>query len=257
MIRLKVWNNASGDGSLAELTPYAQRIHDAGMQVMLTFHYSNTWADPEGAQTIPTQWANLSDSDLLDSVRIFTKKVIQATNAEYVQIGNEINHGMMKPFGARDGSGNFQRLLQAGLEGARAADDSVMTFIHYAGFENADIFYRTIDSLDFDALSYPITPSGTAKISETYAAVALIYRVNSNVLFALVESSYPFTLGWADWTNNHIGSADQIMGAFPPSRAGQKAFLDEMRNLTDSLGTGLMYWGGELVAYKGPQAPRR
>ena len=37
----------------------------------------------------------------LDSIRIFTKKVIQATNAEYVQIGNEINHGMMKPFGAK------------------------------------------------------------------------------------------------------------------------------------------------------------
>ena len=28
----------------------------------------------------------------------------------------------------------------------------------------------------------------------------------------------------------------------------------ELRNLTDSLGTGLLYWGGELVAYKGPQA---
>ena len=27
-----------------------------------------------------------------------------------------------------------------------------------------------------------------------------------------------------------------------------------MRNLTDSLGTGLMYWGGELVAYKELQA---
>jgi arabinogalactan endo-1,4-beta-galactosidase len=253
VIRLKVWNNASGDGSLAELTPYAQRIHDAGMQVMLTFHYSNTWADP-GAQTIPTQWANLSDSDLLDSVRLFTKKVIQATNAEYVQIGNEINHGMMKPFGTRDGSGNFQRLLQAGLEGARAADDSVMTFIHYAGFENADIFYRTIDSLDFDAIGLSYYPKWHGKNLGDLRSSCFNLSSEFERPVYLVESSYPFTLGWADWTNNHIGSADQIMGAFPPSRAGQKAFLDELRNLTDSLGTGMMYWGGELVAYKGPQA---
>ncbi|HCP41239.1 MAG TPA: arabinogalactan endo-1,4-beta-galactosidase, partial [Cryomorphaceae bacterium] len=41
---------------------------------------------------------------------------------------------------------------------------------------------------------------------------------------------------------------------FPPSRDGQKAFIEELRNLTDSLGTGLVYWGGELVAYKGTQA---
>ena len=26
------------------------------------------------------------------------------------------------------------------------------------------------------------------------------------------------------------------------------------RAITDSLGTGLVYWGGELVAYKGPEA---
>ena len=58
---LESMEQCSGDGSLAELTPYAQRIHDAGMQVMLTFHYSN--------RRIPVpkpfpQWASLSDSDL-------------------------------------------------------------------------------------------------------------------------------------------------------------------------------------------------
>ena len=46
----------------------------------LTFHYSNTWPDP-GAQSIPTQWER--DEMTLDGVRLFTKKVIEATEAEY------------------------------------------------------------------------------------------------------------------------------------------------------------------------------
>lgn len=253
VIRLKVWNNATGDGSLEELVPYAARIHAAGMEVMLTFHYSNTWADP-GAQSIPTQWENLDEEILLDSVRLFTKKVIEATEAEYVQIGNEINHGMMKPFGARDGSGNFQKLIWAGLKGAREADDSVLTFIHYAGYENADIFFRTIDSLDFDAIGLSYYPKWHGKNLGELKSNCFALQAEFNRPVYLVESSYPFTLGWADWTNNHIGSADQIMGAFPATRQGQYAFIEELRELTDSLGTGLIYWGGELVAYKGPQA---
>ena len=83
--------------------------------------------------------------------------------AEYVQIGNEINHGMMKPFGARDGSGNFQKLIEAGIQGARAANDSVLTFIHYAGFENASSFFATIDSLDFDAIGLSYYPLARQK----------------------------------------------------------------------------------------------
>ncbi|HCP40859.1 MAG TPA: hypothetical protein DIT65_03625, partial [Cryomorphaceae bacterium] len=244
VIRLKVWNNSSGDGSLSELVPYAQRIHDAGMRVMLTFHYSNTWADP-GAQTIPVQWANLDEAALLDSVRSFTQKVVLATDADYVQIGNEVNHGMMKPFGVRDGSGNFQNLLKAGLEGARQANDSIITFIHYAGIENAEIFYSTIDSLDFDAIGLSYYPKWHGKNLGDLSNSCFDLTTKFDRPVYIVESSYPFTLDWADWTNNHVGSTDQIIGEFPPSRDGQKAFIEELRNLTDSLGTGLVYWGGE------------
>jgi arabinogalactan endo-1,4-beta-galactosidase len=71
---------------------------------------------------------------------------------------------------------------------------------------------------------------------------------------ALVETSYPFTLNWNDWTNNHIGDTSQLHPDFPATNEGQRAFIASLRALTDSLGTGLVYWGGELVAYKGPQA---
>ena len=114
LIRLKVWNNETGDGSLEELVPYVQRLKSLGFQTMLTFHYSNTWADP-GAQSVPTQWENLSISELADSVRAFTQQVVATLKPEFVQIGNEINHGFMHPYGMRNGNGNFQTLLAAEL----------------------------------------------------------------------------------------------------------------------------------------------
>lgn len=253
VVRLKVWNNASGDGSLEELIPLANRIHGTGMDIMLTLHYSNTWADP-GSQDIPQQWSGLGMSELEDSVRAFTYKVVDVLEPEYVQIGNEINHGLMHPAGVRDGSGNFQNILKWGIEAAKSASDSVQTFIHYAGFENADLFYATVDSLDYDAIGLSYYPKWHGKNLSTFRSECFALQSRFNRPVYIVETSYPFTLGWADWTNNHIGSLEEIMGAFPPTRAGQAAFIAELREITDSLGTGLMYWGGELVPWKGPQA---
>ena len=253
VVRLKVWNNPSGDGSLAELVPISNRIHAAGMDIMLTLHYSNTWADP-GSQHIPQQWEGLSLEHLEDSVRTFTYSIVNAIQPDFVQIGNEINHGLMHPVGVRDGSGTFQRILTWGLDAAKSANDSVQTFIHYAGYQDADPFFQTIDSLDFDAIGLSYYPKWHGKNLNDFKTACFALQNDFSRPVYIVETSYPFTLGWADWTNNHIGSLDQIMGAFPPTRAGQAAYISELRNITDSLGTGLMYWGGELVPWKGPQA---
>ena len=101
IVRLKVWNNATGDGSLQELIPYVSRLRDLDLQIMLTFHYSDTWADP-GSQNLPDQWANLDFNVLCDSVEAMTFKTVQKLAPDYVQIGNEINHGLMYPHGLRD-----------------------------------------------------------------------------------------------------------------------------------------------------------
>jgi arabinogalactan endo-1,4-beta-galactosidase len=253
IIRLKVWNNPSGDASLQELVPFAQRIKAAGMQIMLTLHYSNTWADP-GAQSVPSQWNGLSFESLLDSVNAFTFKVVNTLHPEYVQIGNEINHGLMHPYGLRDGDGEFQRLLDAGIRGAHQADSSCITILHYAGYVNADEFYKTVDTLDYDwiGLSYYPKWHGTsiATLKQTLFQLTDSFGRPS----ALVETSYPWTLQWADWTDNHVGSANDLHPDFPATPEGQAAFIQTLREITDSLGTGLLYWGGELVAYKGPQS---
>ena len=80
-----------------------RQIKKAGMQVMLDFHYSDTWADPD-KQYKPSAWNGLTWKDLEDKLYAYTKETLEGFKAagaapEIVQIGNEINHGFVWPEG--------------------------------------------------------------------------------------------------------------------------------------------------------------
>ena len=78
-----------------------RRSKQAGMQVLLDFHYSDFWADP-GRQLIPQRWLNVAEDieALKDSLynytySILTKLDTESLMPEFVQIGNETNSGIM------------------------------------------------------------------------------------------------------------------------------------------------------------------
>ena len=71
-IRLRVWvNPADGYNNTADVVAKAIRAKNAGMKIMIDFHYSDTWADP-GHQTKPAAWVNENFSDLQTSVYNYT-----------------------------------------------------------------------------------------------------------------------------------------------------------------------------------------
>ena len=81
----------------------AKRAKAAGMKVLVDFHYSDRWTDP-GAQGTPAAWAGLSPQELADAVYAHTFEVLTAlkdagATADSVQVGNEINPGMLWPLG--------------------------------------------------------------------------------------------------------------------------------------------------------------
>ena len=56
------WTNYSTE---SDVTRSIERARRAGMQVLLDFHYSDDWADPQ-KQTIPAAWAaDIDDADKL------------------------------------------------------------------------------------------------------------------------------------------------------------------------------------------------
>ena len=88
--------------------PLALRVKNAGLQFMLDFHYSDSWADP-GQQTKPAAWTNLTFTQLAAQMRQYSSNCIAAFKAagatpDYVQVGNEIIGGLLWPDGRVGGA---------------------------------------------------------------------------------------------------------------------------------------------------------
>jgi len=114
----------------------AKRVKAAGMKLLLNFHYSDTWADPQ-KQFKPMAWAELDYETLKDTLLLYTRDVIlalknQGTTPDMVQVGNEINHGLLWPDGHIGNPDKLAGLLIAGVKGVEAADPDIPVMMHIA-----------------------------------------------------------------------------------------------------------------------------
>ncbi|MBE0649675.1 MAG: glycosyl hydrolase 53 family protein [Bacteroidales bacterium] len=144
-IRLRIFVNPSnpkgyspdkGFCDLQHTLAMAKRIKDAGMKLLLDFHYSDYWADPQ-QQNIPLAWKNLDFTALKDSVQTYTTNVLlalkhQGTLPIMVQIGNEINHGMLWPDGSIDHPDQLASLLKAAYQSVKEVNPKIVVMIHLA-----------------------------------------------------------------------------------------------------------------------------
>ncbi|MBL0181767.1 MAG: glycosyl hydrolase 53 family protein [Chitinophagaceae bacterium] len=144
-IRLRIFNDPARDSGyspkkgfcdLAHTLQMAKRAKAAGMKLLLDFHYSDYWADPQHAH-MPAAWRGKSFSDLKQAMYDYTKLVMQALNdqgtvPEMVQIGNEINHGMVWPDGSVTNLDNLAQLIYAGIQGVKAVSPSTSIMLHIA-----------------------------------------------------------------------------------------------------------------------------
>jgi len=124
----------------------ANRIREAGMKLLLDFHYSDYWADPQ-QQNRPAAWSGLDLKTLEDSVKTYTTRVLlalkhQGTLPDMVQVGNEINHGLLWPNGHIGNPDQMAGLLKAGISGVEAADPAIPVMIHLAlGGQNQEAVF--------------------------------------------------------------------------------------------------------------------
>ena len=121
----------------------AHRIKDAGMDFLLDFHYSDTWADP-GKQYKPAAWRGLNFTQLAQKMYDYTFDVMQQLKAQgtppqMVQVGNEINHGIIWPEGNVQHLDSLAVLLNAGNAAVKKTDPSIITMLHIAlGGQNVE-----------------------------------------------------------------------------------------------------------------------
>ncbi len=155
-IRLRIFNDPARDSGyspkrgfcdLEHTKQMAKRVKDAGMKLLLDFHYSDYWADP-GKQYKPAAWRNLLFEELKKALYDYTKKVIQelkdqGTTPDMVQIGNEINHGLVWPEGNVSNVDSMAQLIAAGVAGVKTVDPSIVIMLHIAlgGQNDESVFF--------------------------------------------------------------------------------------------------------------------
>ena len=99
LVRLRLWHNPTWTNysNYEDVKKSIQRAKAQGMEVLLDFHYSDTWADPN-QQEIPAAWASeVNKTEALGTLLYnYTYKTLNDlanTNLlpDIVQVGNEIN----------------------------------------------------------------------------------------------------------------------------------------------------------------------
>ena len=172
-IRLRVWvNPAQGWCGQADVVAKALRAQQAGLQVMINFHYSDSWADP-GKQTIPAAWAGYTTSQLAAAVGQHTTDVLTAlkqagVSPAWVQVGNETNDGMLWPNGRASAGGMaaYAQSVNAGYNAVKAVLPKAKVMVHLSnGFDNALYTWNlgglVANGAQFDVIGLSLYPAPT------------------------------------------------------------------------------------------------
>jgi arabinogalactan endo-1,4-beta-galactosidase len=82
---------------------------------------------------------------------------------------------------------------------------------------------------------------------------ALARRYGKEIL--IVETAYPWTLGWHDDTHNIVGLPSHVLDGYPATVDGQKRFLSDLTAVINRTpggkGLGFIYWEPAAIAVPG------
>ncbi|MBB3109540.1 arabinogalactan endo-1,4-beta-galactosidase [Paenibacillus phyllosphaerae] len=260
-IRLRVWNNpveADGYNDKAKLIELAPRIKAAGMKLLVDFHYSDFWADP-GKQVKPVAWEGLDFTQLKQAVYDYTEEVLTELEAvdaypDMVQIGNEINNGMIHPEGSLS---NFTQLADLIKQGVQAVRDTTpdghntKIMIHLAEGGNNSKFRSFFDEvtaqgIDYDVIGLSYYPYWHGTFQQLKSNMDdLAARYGKQIVVA--ETAYPFTYESGDAGEGNIaGENETKIAGFPASVENQKlvteTVLNTVAHVQNGLGLGAFYW---------------
>ena len=263
-VRIKIWHNPLLNyNDLESVLEIAERVKNAELDLLLDFHYSDTWADPSN-QNKPAAWENLNFETLCDSIEQYSRYVItklknQNTLPKYVQIGNETDCGFLWPDGYVCGESNndiqwnkLRDLFMHAIEGVNTAldfEDSLKIISHVSSGGNWFFGNLLEDDIPIDILAisyYPMWHGTLADLNQNINMLAT--QFGKPVL--VVETAYPFTLSWNDNTNNILGLETQLLDDYEASEEGQFSFLYDLISLVhdNDFGYGICYWAPDWIS---------
>ncbi len=180
-VRLRVFVNPPTDGiwykngekvELGEcdknsVVALAKRARDMGFKIMIDFHYSDHFADP-GTQDVPEAWKDHSWQQLKDDIYNHTYDVMSALAnegiyPEWVQVGNELNTGMLWPEGyiwhnGRDyaDTTKLSQFINSGYDAIKSISPNSKVIVHVSTGVNNVAYRKIFDSLTANNTNYDI-----------------------------------------------------------------------------------------------------
>ena len=240
------------------------RIKAAGMQFMLDFHYSDSWADPVKQYT-PAEWANLDDEALTQRVYEYTRDCLRALKAagatpDYIQTGNEISYGMLwgpvgtpasqlkKCYsGSEDNWERFTNLLKAAGRACREECPQAKIILHTERIAKINImtnFYTQMKNrgVDYDIIGlsyYPYFHGNLSVLSAGLNAVGNMFQ-DKDIMIVETGYSYKYKVGDQDFSS-----------IWPLTYEGQRKFTSDLiaRLKPYIMVKGLFWWFPEANEY--------
>lgn len=251
---------------LEYITPLCQDIVDNGFDLMLDFHYSDTWADP-AKQWIPESWRGLSDEQLYEKIYDYTKETLLSlkeagVTPSFIQPGNEISYGMLwgmeddpssslkKTFMGSDANWNrLGLLLSQAIKACREVCPDAKIVLHTERVAQPDVlknFYDRMAGLDVDydiiGLSYYPYFHGDLTVLDTALSTLQNNFPGKNIM--IVETGYSYK-----W--EVPGTTYDFSKKWAYSEAGQNAYAKDLVSTLEKYenADGLFWWWMEYNAF--------
>lgn len=262
-VRIRVWNNPyDGDGNgygggnndLTKAVTMGKLATEAGMRVLIDFHYSDFWADP-AKQSAPKAWSDYSVEEKETAIADFTGSSLQTlldagVDVGMVQVGNETTGGLC---GETDWS-NICKLMNAGSSAVRTVAASygreIKVALHFTNPEKSGryasiastLFTNSVDYDVFASSYYPVWHGTLGNLTSVLKNIADTY--GKEVMVA--ETSYAYTYEDGDGHENTVleGKAGLSMQYSVSVQGQAKEVRDVMQavaNVGDA-GIGVFYW---------------
>ena len=261
-VRIRVWNDPTdgngnyyggGNCDLEVARKIGVWASNAGMKVLIDFHYSDFWADP-GKQTAPKSMASMSVDEKAEAIEEFTTTSLESlidsgVNVGMVQIGNETNNGVA---GEKTWA-NMAKIFSAGSKGVRTVasekDKQILVAVHftnpetsgrYAGYA-ANLEKYEVDYDVFASSYYPYWHGTLDNLNSVLSDIANTY----DKMVMVAETSYVYTLEDGDGHGNteYEGKSGDALN-YDVSVQGQansvRAVVNTVANVKN--GIGVFYW---------------
>lgn len=129
----------------------SKRVKENGMRLMIDFHYSDHFADPL-FQDIPDAWKQDDSKMLTERVYQHTKDVMMLLKEndifpEWVQVGNEINPGILLPKGSLDEAPEqLVTYLNAGYSAVKECSPDTKVITHITFIHDKEMIFHFFDT---------------------------------------------------------------------------------------------------------------